>query len=99
MMNILVMESLPKVLDAFVWSSRKFREATALRGKVRREEKGDPMVTVAFQVIEKGAKPTLAKLSRSQVEVVLNQQPLKDGVANWEEMERVAGVMHALRME
>lgn len=100
MLNILVMESLPKTLEVFVWASNKFREATALRKKVARASKGeDPLVTVGFQVIEEGAEPVFAVLSRSQVEAVKNQQPLKDGIAHMADMQRVASVQRAMGVE
>lgn len=95
MMNILVMESIPKTVNVFLRMSSKFREVTALRKKIRNQTPEDPMVLVGITIIEAGAEPQMAVLLRSQARALFQQQPLRDGLGNWKDMQRVEQVRSA----
>lgn len=84
MMDILMMRSAVGALKTLARATGMIREATALRRRMKVEESGggDRLVHVIVGVPESGQGPKIAVLLKSEVDALLNSQPLKDGFAH-----------------
>lgn len=83
MMDILMMRSAVGALKTLARATGMIREATALRRRVRVEKLGgeDRLVHVIMG-IEGSQGPKVAVLLKSEVDALLDSQPLKDGFAH-----------------
>lgn len=100
MMDILFMRSAVGALKTLAMATGKIREATALRrrAKVEASGGGDALVHVIIAVPESRKDPQVAVLLRSEVDHLLNSQPLKDGFAHAEAIAFGTRVQSALRV-
>lgn len=81
MIDVLVARSIPAVVRQLAWATGKIREATALKRRVRTAEAGEGDRLSKVVVVTDGTYRA-AVLLQSEIDTLLNSQPLKDGFAH-----------------